>query len=488
MSIKSFDEIRGLVENVVRTKTAREANTPKDPFEVNTPSASDKGMITECCMDVPCGKENGTATEKDTASLPVKDSEQPSSVKPEKEPSEKVTESAVTKSGSALLEKIQKRIAEAAEVKEASEEEKVQKEAAVENVAKDINLSTESLAKIAKEILNTEEGVKYAQDLFRKKAGEEYAAAAIKEATEAAEVYAQYEELLKKASEEQESEEATFINKVASEIGKLPEEEQQKIAKSIAAHDANLSEYSDAEILKRAYAAGVADAEGMSDVNPADIAAIAEPSEEEMGEAQITPEEIIEAVSEMVEDGQLDEQTAQQLIAEILETSEEVEDAPEVAAEEVAPVVEEAATAGNELTPEEQAALANEVAAAETAKVAHAIIEGTQRLKTAAVAKGTLDKSKEQTSLEDVIAVIEALQAEGSITEQEAQDILQVIAEALSEKYDDLKAADDEVAEEKEEPKDDEVEVSEEVEVKEPSDDEEEMIEKEAEKVASVLA
>ena len=174
MALKSFDQIQKMVEAVALKKKASCDNLPKDPNEVSIPSTTDSGMIDEKEMQVPSTPDNGPATvTKETTSIPVTDAEESAKVNPTVEPTSKVTESTVAKKGSALLAKIQ--------------------QGAEANVAEGITFDQDILAKIASEILNTEEGAAYAKDLFRKKAGEEYAAAAIKEASEQAALYKQAE-------------------------------------------------------------------------------------------------------------------------------------------------------------------------------------------------------------------------------------------------------------------------------------------------------
>lgn len=438
MSIKSFDEIRGLVENVVMQKKAHDTNTPADPFEVATPAVTASGVIAEKCVNVPEGKANGTATEKQTTSLPVQSSDDKASVTPEKKDVVSVTEEEVTKQGSALLNKIQQKLAAKKEVVK-----EPKKEAAASNVASGIDLSVESLAKVAKEILNTEEGVQFAQELFRKRAGEEYAKEAIKEASEQARTFEQYEQVIKQASEKNMNPTDQFITKVASEIENLSPSEKQLAYASIKAHDTNLSSFGDSEILKCAYASGVEDAAAIQE-NPELIAdAMQAPSEEEAGAADITPEEILEVVNEMVESGEIDEATAQQLLQELSGAIDEEAGAAQPSEEEVAAAEQVASPEG----------AVDEAEISEAAKMASVIIEGTQRLKKASVAEGVIPAEEGEATIEDVIGVIQQLEEEGSISGEEAQEILQEIASAMAEGEEGA----EEVAEEDEEPSEDEV-------------------------------
>ena len=272
MGIKSFDQLKAAVEAVALKKQAAEVSTPKDPNEVTVPSKKEEGMISEKCMNVPEGKANDKAVEKETSSLPVKDSSEEAAINPKEEQSLKVTEQTVTKKGSELLKKIQDSLkAKTAAVEETKKP--VEKVATNDNVASGIDLSVDALAKIASEILNTEEGAKFATNLFRKKAGEEYARQAIKEASEQAAIYKKQEEIMKNSP----------IAKIASEVDKLPEEEQKIFMHRLETHVKNINSY-DHEILKRAYAAGAEDAEGVIQ-DPSVLESAEEPSVEEAGAA-----------------------------------------------------------------------------------------------------------------------------------------------------------------------------------------------------------
>lgn len=438
MGIKSFDQLKAAVEAVALKKQAAEVSTPKDPNEVTVPSKKEEGMISEKCMNVPEGKANDKAVEKETSSLPVKDSSEEAAINPKEEQSLKVTEQAVTKKGSELLKKIQ----DSLKAKTAAAEETkkpVEKVAMNDNVASGIDLSVDALAKIASEILNTEEGARFTTNLFRKKAGEEYAKQAIKEASEQAAMYKKQEEIMKDSP----------IAKIASEIDKLPEEEQKIFMHRLETHVKNINSY-EHEILKRAYAAGAEDAEGVIQ-DPSVLESAKEPSVEEAGAAEITPEEVMEAVSEMVDAGEIDEATANQVIEEIVGAATDEAAAEEASEEGNAPaaVADEAAAAD----------ALNAAAAEGPAKLASEIVKGTILLKKAsAELEG---KPEEEASLEDVISVIQALQEEGSISEEDAADVISEIADAIDQDDSEKEAVEEE---ETEEPEDEDVDVSEEVE------------------------
>jgi polyhydroxyalkanoate synthesis regulator phasin len=511
MAIKSFDQLKAAVEAVALKKYAAESGTPKDPNEVAIPAVSDECMISEKCLDVPEGKANDKAVEKETTSVELKSSEDAPEIKPEEEPTEKVTEQNVAKRGSALLSKLQ------GVLEKNATKDVVAKEAAapVANVAEGIKLSEDALAKIASEILATEEGAKFTTNLFRKKAGEEYAAAAIKEATEQARLY-----------KEQEAKAANDpIAKIASELSKLPEEKQTEIARRLSIHASNMEEY-EHELLKRAYAAGVEDAEAIMQ-NPEMLEAAEEPTAEDAGEAEITPEEVMEAVSEMVEAGEISEEQANAIIEEIVAGAEEeaveeevadaateeaVEEANEEAAEKTVEDVEEAAAekaveeANDDQAIAEEADViaADDVAAANMleqaaaegpAKLASEIVRGTILLKKASAEAGIADE--EEANIQDVVAVIQQLAEEGSISEEEAMAVITEIANAMESEGDELEDEGEAIKHDMEAAKD-EVEATEDVadadaeaedseEEAEESEEDDEDAEEAVEKVASVL-
>ena len=436
MALKSFDQIQKMVEAVALKKKASCDNLPKDPNEVSLPSTTDSGMIDEKEMQIPSTPDNGPATvTKETTSFPITDSEESAKVNPTVEPTSKVTESTVAKKGSALLAKIQ--------------------QGAEANVAEGITFDQDILAKIASEILNTEEGAAYAKDLFRKKAGEEYAAAAIKEASEQAALYKQAETKYMNSP----------LRKIASEVAKLPEDVQETIYARAQIHEQNLSEYEGYELLKRAYAAGVEDAEAVAQ-NPEVLAAAEEPSVEEAGEAEITAEEVMEAVSEMVEAGEIDEETANALVEEIIAGAEGEEAMAEGAADQAA---------AEDAMAEVAAADANPAAA----KVASEIVRGTILLKKASAEEGLVED--EEANIQDVLDVIQGLVDEGSLSDEDAMAVISEIANAVEDGEAEGEIAGEEVAEAEE--KGEEAEEKGEEEDADEDDDADE----EVEKVASVL-
>lgn len=394
-NIKSFDQIRSMVNNVIMQKQARETNTPKDPNEVGEVSVSEIkcNTISEECMNVPTPATNGTSVEAQPACAEdVKASDEKPAVKVEEvKPVEEVKEETVSKLGSSLLEKIQNKV----NAKEAS--------TPVANVA-DFNLSVDALAKVASEILNTEEGVNFATKLFRKKAGEEYAAAAIKEAAEH-----------------------------AAAFEKAEKEYNAKLTSQFDAHSKVASEVEGIEldVIKQAYAAGIEDANMLAEA-PEVLEGAEEPiNEEEAGEADITPEEIMEVLSELVEEGEIEEAVANQVAQELAEAAEEgvEENEEEAMAQPEAPVAPLPVPA-EEVAPEVPQGEPD----ANVAKLASEIILGTQLLKKASVEQGLLEEgTPEEADLEDVLSVVEGLVQEGSLDDATAKGVVSEIVNAISE-------------------------------------------------------
>ena len=245
----------------------------------------------------------------------------------------------------------------------------------------------------------------------------EYAAQAIKEASEQAKLYKQQENMLKDP----------IMGKIASVLSTLSEKDQEIFMNRLSVHKKNLDSY-DHEILKKAYAAGAEDAEGVLQ-DPTILGAAEEPTVEDAGIAEISPEEVVEAVNEMVAAGEIDKETADVIVETIVGKANE--DTTEVPAEVIPETpVEEVPAKDVPASPEEEADAANalQAAAAEgPAKLASEIVKGTILLKKASA------EDDSEASVEDVIAVVNALQEEGSISEEDAKNVIAEIMDAIDE-------------------------------------------------------
>lgn len=395
--IETFGDIRRKVQE--QLKFARESNTPKDPFEVETPSIDKSNVVqpegeANKVKDSPnVVKPEGEANKN--SDTPIKDipevketdvstpAPQPSEVKNIEEQEKKVV-----KIGSNILTKLKDKLSKKAtsSIKES-------------NIAANIDISIPALAKIASEILNTEEGVDFASKFFRQKAGEEYANNLMKEASEYAKTYKKFE-----------SDNKSYID---------------FLIKCAAAHEAAMQELENNPELQQAYENGAADAENIL-ANP-DL--INDNIDENSSEENISPEDVVDTVIDMVEKDELDEDTAAELITDII--SESNSDNPDdVDSSEM--MEESGPIDGAIIDSKDENNIEEDTSDINIPKLAAEIIEGTDRFKKAAVAEGIVEDDGE-TSIDDVISVIDALVQEGSLSEEEAQEVLEEIADAVEE-------------------------------------------------------
>lgn len=390
MGIKTFDQIKAAVEAIALKKQAAESNPPEDPNEVKTPETQMDGTISESCLNVPEGKENGKAVEEETNTLKLKESGDDPDVDAD-EKDTKVTEEKVAKDGASLLEKVKESIV----TKQASP---------FSNIADGIFLNGDILAKIASEVLNTEEGYDFVMNLFRKKAGEDYANNLIKKATEQTKIKNKKEDTMNN------------LMKLASKLSKLSDADKKEFLRRTVVHNENLKSLKHG-ILKMAYAAGAEDAEAVIE-NPSLLNAPKDITVEEVvnNEQPITPDDIMEALSELVDAKKITPEEANAVIEKIMSFingSANVDNNPEVDnPEAVNDVIAAAAAEG-------------------PTKLAHAIVKGTILLKKASAEQGLVED--ENANIEDVISVIDQLHREGSITEDEAKAVIEKISDAIDE-------------------------------------------------------
>jgi hypothetical protein len=217
----------------------------------------------------------------------------------------------------------------AALLQNAQQQPEISKQANVDEI---IELSPEFHFKLASAILETEEGIKMAESLLMRHKGQMEAQELIKNAmvahhefvkAAAAEQQQQaYEEAVKSAMAEEQAVKLAAIQEIAKNTSP---EEQALIVKVASAHDAATSTLQD-EAEKHAYAAGASDAEGMMQ---------SEEGGQEMGESEgpASLEELLQVLSMLVESGEIDEQTAQQ-VAQQLMASEGAHEAGESGGEE----------------------------------------------------------------------------------------------------------------------------------------------------------
>lgn len=172
-----------------------------------------------------------------------------------------------------------------------------QKSAAVES---GLNLSPDMLIKLAKHVLSTNEGVSFARYTLEKSAGAEHAEEMIKAAREAA--VAHDETLFQKQAAFREG------MATASEIHghlstMIDENEADSILKQASLHCQNL-EALDHPMLKAAYATGMDDAQALEEGAEAG----AEEPEIPMGGEQLTMEDVMALLEEMIASGEISEE------------------------------------------------------------------------------------------------------------------------------------------------------------------------------------
>lgn len=175
-----------------------------------------------------------------------------------------------------------------------------------------IELSPEFHFKLASAILETEEGIKMAEAVLMRHRGQQEAHALIKEAMVA------HGEFVKAAAEQEQLQqiEALIIqdqlekNAAIEEIAKqLSQEEQSEVVKIASAHAKASSVLTETE--KHAYAAGAADAEEM-------MAGEEGGGEAEDMEGGASLEELLQVLGMLVESGEIDEATAQQVAEQLM--------------------------------------------------------------------------------------------------------------------------------------------------------------------------
>jgi hypothetical protein len=186
-----------------------------------------------------------------------------------------------------------------------------------------IQLSQDTLAKIASVVLSTDEGVQFAHDLIEKQAGEQAAREQIVEAIAAAQAYDVTEQIKEAAYGELEQRTIDIYNSMA-QIG-VTEADADLILKQAAAHQHDLLAL-EHPLLKQAYAQGMDDAAlleaademaGEEGVPPVDEAL-------PMGGEELDPEEALQLIEELVAAGVI---SGKDVIAALSDEAETVPDA-----------------------------------------------------------------------------------------------------------------------------------------------------------------
>jgi hypothetical protein len=166
------------------------------------------------------------------------------------------------------------------------------------------DLSTDVLAKIASSVLATEEGIHFVHGMFEKQAGEQAARAMIQEAILSAETFDTTGQV-KAAAFNDVFEKAAAIHGQLSQI--ISEDDADCILKTAAIHQEALMEL-EHPLLKQAYAAGMDDAAALDEA--AEGGEGAPPVDEAlpMGGEQLTEEQILQLLQEMIASGEISEE------------------------------------------------------------------------------------------------------------------------------------------------------------------------------------
>jgi DNA-binding transcriptional regulator YhcF (GntR family) len=452
---KSLEAIKASIR--AGRKYAMENNTPEDPNETKVPAEDKSNIVTPADYSIPGGENKNTdnaneviantpldqtlkadesdvkAPEKD----PVKEEEKEVSIPeiPEEQKAENIKE-ASSKIKNALKDLVKK-----AKTSKASEP-------TVENVAEGIDLSSNTLSKIASMMLATEEGKQLAVKTLEMNKAEQIKQASLKELLIANELYKQ-EEMLRKTAAYKEAENSFM--KVANAHIKTMDE--------LELNYANDPEF--AQAIKLAYAQGATDAsaiqEGAQPVEQptpeqeqADIMAViqeliqAGQISPEQGQAlaqlaqqvamsdqnpELSPEEEQMLLQAAIEQGLLPQELLQGLMQGQPQAQPQVEQAP------VSPEVAPDATAMQGDT----ATIADAQKTASVRKLASDIVANTYLIKKAAAEEGIIeveegvDPQTVEPSVEEIDNVINALVESGDLTPEDADAVKEEIAEAIVE-------------------------------------------------------
>lgn len=435
---KSLDAIKASIR--AGRKYAMELNPPEDPNEQKVPAEKKENVVTPADYGIPGSETKNVNTEENaviSAETPldqqlgadesdVKAKEEPPVVTEEKTVSIKEAAANVKNALTDILNKA------ASKQDEVSKEES-KKEASVDNVASNVDLSPVTLSKIATAMLATEEGRRAALNSLEQYKAEQMKQASLKELLVANELYNQHKTLAKTASENYTKD----MNKIASA--------HQEVINKIEKDFANDPEF--AMAVKRAYAQGAADTAQIQGggVDPAAAAASTEAAQDD----------VMAVINELVQSGQIDEQGAQAL-AEMAAQAAAQDGNPELSPEEAMMLLQQAveagiipaetaqqlmggATGGEAAPAPEQGAPAEAPAApapeaqktASVHNLAAQIIDLTFAMKKQAAAEGAVESA--EANIDDVDAVVDELVSAGQISPEDGEAVKGAIVEGLAE-------------------------------------------------------
>lgn len=440
---KSLDAIKASIR--AGRKYAMESNPPEDPTEQKVPAENKENVVTPADYSVPGSETKNVNTEENAVisantpldqTLGADESDVKATKEPEVEREEKTVsiKEAAESAKNALTEILNK----AKETKKEAKEAEAKKEASIDNVASNVDLSPVSLSKIASAMLETEEGRRAALNSLEQYKAEQMKQASLKELLIANELYNQQKSLSKTASEN--------YDKAMLKIAASHQAVLDQIEKDFA------NDPTFAESVKRAYAQGAADTAQIQ-------AGGADPSQDSPEAAQ---NDVMAAINELVQAGQIDEQGAQ-VLAEMAAQAAQQDGNPELSPEEAMLLLQQAVQAGiipaevaeqlmgggaaqaapEATPPADQAAAAEGAVApaeegAKTASIsktaairqlASGIVNLTMQMKKQAAAEGAVET--EEANIDDVNSVIDELVAKGDIAPEEAEAVKDVIVDEL---------------------------------------------------------
>jgi hypothetical protein len=217
-------------------------------------------------------------------------------------------------------------------------QKKVEKQAGASGAsAPTLDLSVETLCKIARIIVSSDEGVRLTYDLLEKQAGEEAARAQILEAIQASQVVDDNEQIKQAAFADLQTKVYSIHD--ALQQANVTEADADVIIKTAAVHQDAISAFAH-PLLKSAYAQGMDDAALMTAADEATGEEGVPPVDEAlpMGGESLGQEEIMALLQEMLASGQITEQDILEAVAATSGGAGDAEgDAPPVEEEALPP-------------------------------------------------------------------------------------------------------------------------------------------------------
>lgn len=435
---KSLDAIKASIR--AGRKYAMELNPPEDPNEQKVPAEKKENVVTPADYGIPGSKTENVNTEENaviSAKTPLDQQlgADESDVKAKKEPPVVTEEKTVSiKEAAANVKNALTDILNKAASKKEVEVDSSKKEASVDNVASNVDLSPVTLSKIATAMLATEEGRRAALNSLEQYKAEQMKQASLKELLIANELYNQHKSLSKTASEQY----TESMQKIASA--------HQNVINKIEQDFANDPAF--AISVKRAYAQGAADAAQIQGGGADPAAAAASP--------EAAQDDVMAVINELVQSGQIDEQGAQAL-AEMAAQAAAQDGNPELSPEEAMMLLQQAVEAGiipaetaqqimggaagaaAPAAPEQGApaeAAATQAPAADAQKTASVhnlasqIIDLTFAMKKQAAIEGAVDDA--EADIDDVDQVVDELVSSGQISPEDGEAVKDAIVEGLT--------------------------------------------------------